>query len=99
MKVATIPVGYADGYNRLLSNQGEVLIKGKRCRILGRVCMDQFVVNVDHIEQIEPGERVILLGKMGSEEISAEEMAQRIQTINYEITCAISKRVVRKYKG
>jgi alanine racemase len=55
-------------------------------------------VNVDHIEQIEPGERVILLGKMGSEEISAEEMAQRIQTINYEITCAISKRVVRKYK-
>jgi alanine racemase len=98
MKVATIPVGYADGYNRLLSNQGEVLIKGKRCRILGRVCMDQFVVNVDHIELIEPGERVILLGKMGSEEISAEEMAQRIQTINYEITCAISKRVVRKYK-
>jgi len=98
MKVATIPVGYADGYNRLLSNQGEVLIKGKRCRILGRVCMDQFVVDVNHIDHIEPGERVILLGKMESDEISAEEMAQKIQTINYEITCAISKRVVRKYK-
>ncbi|HPF17709.1 MAG TPA: alanine racemase [Thermotogota bacterium] len=97
MKVATIPVGYADGYNRLLSNTGEVLIGGKRCRVLGRVCMDQFVVNADDIENIQAGDRVVLLGKMGNEEISAEELAQRINTINYEVTCAISKRVVRKY--
>ena len=97
MKVATIPVGYADGYNRRLSNKGQVLIKGKRCGILGRVCMDQFVVNVDDIEDIEMGERVVLLGKMGSDEISAEEIAKKIDTINYEITCAVSKRVIRKY--
>ena len=98
MKVATIPVGYSDGYNRLLSNKGEVLIKGKRCRILGRVCMDQFVVDVNDIETIESGERVVLIGKMGSDEISAEEMAQKIDTINYEITCSVSKRVIRIYQ-
>ncbi len=97
MKVASIPVGYADGYNRLLSNKGEVLVRGKRCRILGRICMDQFVIDVDQIDDVKAGERVVLLGRMGEEEISAEEMARKIGTINYEITCSISKRVRRKY--
>ncbi|HPE68747.1 MAG TPA: alanine racemase [Thermotogota bacterium] len=95
MKVATVPVGYADGYNRLLSNTGQVLIQGKRAPILGRVCMDQFVVDVSHLEAVEMGEPVVLLGKMGSEEMSCEEMANRVQTINYEITCRISSRVPR----
>jgi len=97
MKVATIPIGYADGYNRLLSNKGQVLVKGERCSILGRVCMDQFVVDVSHITDVEEGERVVLLGKMGSEEISSEEIADLIGTINYEITCNISKRIPRRY--
>ncbi len=97
MKVATIPIGYADGYSRLLSNKGQVLIGGKRCSILGRVCMDQFVVDVSHIDSVEEGDRVVLIGRMGDEEISAEELANIIGTINYEITCNISKRVPRRY--
>ncbi len=97
MCVASIPVGYADGYNRLLSNKGDVLIHGKRCPVVGRVCMDQFVVDVSHIEAVKMGDEVILLGKMGEEEISAEEMAQKVNTINYEVTCDITKRVIRRY--
>lgn len=97
MKVATIPVGYADGYPRVLSNKGFVLIKGKRCRILGRVCMDQFVVDVSHLEDVNIGDEVVLIGKQGDEEISAEELAQLSDTINYEIVCGISNRVPRIY--
>ncbi|HOO33152.1 MAG TPA: alanine racemase [Thermotogota bacterium] len=97
MKVASIPVGYADGYNRLLSNNGDVLINGSRCPILGRVCMDQFVVDVSHAGEVKMGDEVVLLGRMGEEEITAEEMAQKVNTINYEITCDITKRVIRRY--
>jgi len=97
LRVATIPVGYADGYNRLLSNKGEVLIQGRRCPVLGRVCMDQFVVCVDHLQDVRQGDECVLLGRMGDEEISAEEIAARIDTINYEVTCSISKRVPRQY--
>ncbi|HAA85423.1 MAG TPA: alanine racemase [Kosmotogaceae bacterium] len=96
MRVATIPVGYADGYNRLLSNCGEVLISGSRCRILGRVCMDQFIVDVTGLQDDpEIGDEVVLLGKQGAESITAEEIASRIGTINYEVTCSISRRVPR----
>jgi alanine racemase len=96
IKVATIPVGYADGYWRHLSNIGEVLIKGKRRKILGRVCMDQFVVEGDGVEV---GDEVILIGAQKNERITAEEIAEKVGTINYEVTCRISKRVPRIYKG
>lgn len=96
MKVATIPVGYADGYWRHLSNIGEVLINGKRRKILGRVCMDQFVVEG---EDLNEGDEVILIGAQDKEKITAEEIAEKVGTINYEVTCRISKRVPRIYKG
>lgn len=97
-KIATIPMGYADGYARLLSNKGEVLIKGKRAPIRGRICMDQFMVDVTDIEDVKIGDEVVLIGKQGDEEFSATEMADIIGTINYEITCDITKRVPRIYK-
>ncbi|ONN27292.1 alanine racemase [Thermosipho affectus] len=97
MKIATIPVGYADGYWRHLSNKGEVLINGKRRRILGRVCMDQFVVEVD--DDVKIGDEVVLIGMQGKEKISAEEIAEKVGTINYEVTCRISSRVPKIYKG
>lgn len=97
--VATIPVGYGDGYNRNLSNKGNVLINGQRCPILGRVCMDQFVVDVSHLsEKPKPGDKVVLIGKHGRNKITAEEIASLLDTINYEVTCAITKRVPRIYK-
>ncbi|ERI11730.1 alanine racemase [Aneurinibacillus aneurinilyticus] len=95
--IATIPVGYADGYNRLLSNKGYVLIKGERAPIAGRVCMDQFMVDVTHIPDIAVGEEVVLIGKQGNDEISVDEMAKWLTTINYEVTCMVSKRVPRVY--
>ncbi|PZC52833.1 alanine racemase C-terminal domain-containing protein, partial [Mesotoga sp. TolDC] len=99
MLVATIPVGYADGYSRLLSNKGYVIIAGKRCRILGRVCMDQFVVDVAHIERkISVGDEVVIIGSQEGERITAEEMADLCGTINYEVVCSISSRVPRIYR-
>ena len=91
MKLATVSVGYADGYPRALSNKGEVIINGKRAKIVGRVCMDQMVVDVSHIENIEIGDEVILFGK----DLPVDEIAQLCGTINYEIICGISKRVPR----
>ncbi len=97
MTVATVPFGYADGLPRSLSNRGEVLIKGKRSKILGRVSMDQIVVDVSQIENVNIGEDVVIIGKSGNEEISVEEIARLDGTINYEIVCGISKRVPRIY--
>lgn len=96
-KVATLPLGYADGYSRHLSNKGQVLIKGQRADVIGRVCMDQFMVDVSHIDDINVGDEVVLLGKQGDDFISAEEMAEWIGTINYEVVCDVSKRVPRYY--
>jgi alanine racemase len=96
--IATIPVGYADGYNRLLSNKGYVLIKGQRAKIAGRICMDQFMVDITHIPNVSVGEEAVLLGRQGGEEISVDEMADWLHTINYEVTCMVSKRVPRVYK-
>ncbi|MBN6187693.1 alanine racemase [Aneurinibacillus sp. BA2021] len=95
--IATIPVGYADGYNRTLSNKGYVLIKGRRARIVGRVCMDQFMVDVTHIPDVTVGEEAVLIGRQGQEEITVDEMAEWLGTINYEVTCMVSKRVPRVY--
>lgn len=97
MKVATVCAGYADGYNRLLSNKYYVLINGKKAPVLGRICMDQFMVDVTEIDGVEMGSKVTLIGQDGNEVITADDMAESIGTIGYEIVCNISRRVVRKY--
>lgn len=85
MTVAVIPQGYSDGYNRLLSNQGEVLIHGVRCPVVGRVAMNMFVVDVTHVGDVMVEDEVVLLGKQGENEITTFEIAQKCQTINYEV--------------
>ena len=95
--IATIPVGYADGYPRALSNKGSVLIHGTRCPIVGRICMDQFMVKVPNHIQVSPGDSVVLLGKQGQESITALELAYLVGTIPYEIFCNFSERVPRHY--
>lgn len=90
MKVVVVPQGYSDGFDRGLSNSGEVLIQGKRCRVLGRVAMNMFVVDVSHLKNIENEEEVVLLGRQGKVEITAEEIAERLGTINYEVVARIS---------
>lgn len=97
MRVATLPIGYADGFNRLLSNNGDVLIRGKRAPIVGRVCMDQSLVDVTDIEDAQCSDEVVCIGSQGGEQILASEFASSIGTINYEVLCAISKRVPRLY--
>jgi alanine racemase len=93
--IATIPVGYADGWLRKHSNKGEVIVKGKRVPIVGRVCMDQFMVKLT--EKVNVGEEVILIGQQQAECISVDEVADRLETINYEIPIIISDRVPRVY--
>jgi len=96
--IATLPVGYADGYSRHLSNQGEVLIRGKRAPVVGKVCMDFITVDVTDIPRVSMGDEVVLMGKQGREQISAEEIAEKINSISYEVLCGIGKRVPRVYK-
>lgn len=93
--VMTVPVGYADGYRRGLSQKGCVLVRGRRAPILGRVCMDQIMVDVTDIPSARAGDEVVLLGRQGDEEISAEEMAGWLDTISYEVLCSPSARVPR----
>lgn len=95
--IATIPIGYADGYRRSLSNRGMVLIHGMRSPIVGRVCMDQMMVQVTHIPDVQVGDEVVLIGRQGNEEIDIDEVAGWLDTINYEIPCMIGKRVPRIY--
>ena len=95
--VATIPAGYADGYRRSLSGSFYVLIRGKRAPILGRVCMDQFMVDVTDIPGVQAGDRVVLMGTDGRETISAEAIAAAAHSFNYEQVCDISRRVTRRY--
>ena len=95
-KVASLPVGYADGYNRLLSNQGHVLVRGKRVSVIGRVCMDQTMIDVTDLPQVEVGDEVVLWGRQGQEEITVEEIAEKIGTINYEIVHMPDKKRVPK---
>lgn len=96
-KIATIPVGYADGYPRGLSNKGSVLIHGQRAQILGRVCMDQFMADVTDIADVQAGDEVTLLGKDGDDCIPVEELSQISGRFPYEFLCCISKRVPRVY--
>ena len=95
--VATIPVGYADGYRRSLSNKFYCLIHGKRAPILGRVCMDQMMVDVTDIPDVKPGDRVTLVGTDGEETITMEQIAAAADSFNYEFVCGISRRVPRIY--
>jgi len=94
--IAVIPLGYSDGYDRRFSNNSAVLIRGTRCKVLGRVAMNMFVVDVTHLSDISHEDEVVLLGKQGMEEISAEELANNIGTINYEIIARISSLLERK---
>ena len=96
-RIATIPIGYADGYPRQLSNKGWVLIHGKKARILGRVCMDQFMVDVTEIPEAAAGDEVTLIGRDGAEFISIEELGDLSGRFSYEFACEISKRVPRIY--
>lgn len=97
MKIATIPVGYADGYPRSLSSIGSVIIRGKRAPIAGRVCMDQFMVDVTGIENVAFGDEVTLIGRDGEENISVEELSNLSGRFHYEFVCDIGKRVPRVY--
>lgn len=97
MRVATIPVGYGDGYPRSLSNKADVLIRGKRARILGRVCMDQFMVDVTDIPKASFMDQVILVGADGEEHISVEELSELSGRFPYEFVCCLSKRIPRVY--
>ncbi|MCD7823544.1 MAG: alanine racemase [Oscillospiraceae bacterium] len=94
-KVATVTIGYADGCPRLLSNKGELLLHGKRAKILGRVCMDQLMIDVTDIPEAMVGDTVTLIGRDGDEEITADEIGELCGTIGYEIVCGISQRVPR----
>ncbi len=95
--IATIPVGYGDGYNRLLSNRGHVLIHGKRHRIIGSVCMDQIMVEIQSDTKVRIGDEVVLYGRQQHGEIPVEEVAQLIGTIPYEVTCWLARRVPRVF--
>ena len=96
-KVATIPIGYADGYSRAFSNKSRVIVKGKYAPVIGNVCMDQMMIDVSHIPDAEAGDSVIIMGSDGKNTVSAEELAEIAGTINYEIVCNVGKRVPRVY--
>ncbi len=96
--VGTVPIGYADGYSRSFSNRASVLINGKKAPVIGRVCMDQFMVDLTDITSPKAGDEVVIIGRQGEETISVDDLAAIGHTINYEIVCQISKRVKRLYK-
>ncbi|MFM8552712.1 MAG: alanine racemase [Nitrospiraceae bacterium] len=96
-RIAVLPVGYADGYSRALSNKGQVLVQGRRCPVVGRVCMDMTLVDVTDLRAVRPGDEVILIGHQGTEDIPATEVAAWSGTIAYEVLCGIGPRVLRVY--
>lgn len=100
--IGTIPVGYADGFSRMLSGKAEVLVRGRRVPVLGSICMDQCMIGLDGVEdgganRVEVGEEVVLIGRQAGETITAEEVAAKLGTINYEVTCMVAARVPRVY--
>ncbi|MDR2504773.1 MAG: alanine racemase [Oscillospiraceae bacterium] len=94
-RVATLPLGYADGYHRAMTGKAQVLIHGQRAPIIGRICMDQCMADVSHIEGVEIGDEAVLLGRQGDDEIRADEMGRWADTISYEVFCGVSSRVPR----
>ena len=97
--IATLSVGYADGFSRALSNKGVVLVRGMRLPVVGRVCMDQCMVRAPLDSDIAIGDEVVLIGKQGNEEITVDEVGELMGTINYEVVCMITGRVPRVYKN
>jgi alanine racemase len=97
--VATLPVGYADGWGRLLSNRGQVLIRGRRVPVIGRVCMDMTMVDVTDLSEVRAGDEAVLIGRQGAEEITADEVAETQGTISYEVLCRIGPRVPRVHRS
>jgi len=96
--IATLPIGYADGYSRLLSNRGRVLINGEYAPVIGNICMDQCMVDVTDIKQsVKTGDEAVLIGSQGGKSITADEIANLTNTINYEVVCLIGKRIPRVY--
>ena len=96
--IATLPIGYADGYGRGLSNKGEALVRGARVPVVGRVCMDMCMIDVTDVPAVREGDDVVLIGSQGSERITADDIAAKIGTIAYEVLCGISSRVPRIYQ-
>ena len=97
--VGTVPIGYADGYHRALSNRGEMLVQGRKAPVIGRVCMDFTLLDVGHIPEVSLGDEVVVIGKQGGEIISADNLADALDTINYEIVTSVSDRIPREYCG
>lgn len=95
--VATLPIGYADGYSRALSNKAKVIINGKFANVIGRVCMDQCMIDVTDIGEVKVGDEVILLGESNGLKYNADDMAMDLDTINYEVLCMIKQRIPRVY--
>jgi alanine racemase len=96
-RLALVPVGYADGWRRALGNRGEVLIHGRRCPMVGRVCMDQFLVDITNVASVEVGDEVTLIGRQGREEITAAEVARLLETIPWEVLSALLTRIPRLF--
>lgn len=95
--IATLPIGYADGYSRMLSGKAEAIVHGRKVPLVGRICMDQCMINVTGIDNVEIGDEVVMIGEQDGVRITAEDLAEQLGTINYEIICMISHRVARVY--
>jgi alanine racemase len=96
--VGTVPIGYGDGWRRALTNNAEVLVQGRRHPLVGTVSMDNITVDLGPDTDVKPGDEVILIGSQAGERILAEEVARRLETINYEVTCGLSQRVRRLHE-
>ncbi|WP_022667744.1 alanine racemase [Desulfospira joergensenii] len=96
-QIATVPIGYADGYSRLLSSRGSMLVRGIKAPVVGRVCMDFTMIDVGHIPGVRPGDEVVVLGEQGKESVTADEIAGLMQTINYEVVTGFSRRIPIEY--
>jgi alanine racemase len=95
--IGTVPLGYADGISRQLSNRGSVLVRGRRAPIIGRICMDQLMVDLTEVPNAELGDEVVLIGNQGNQKIAVDEVAELMDTINYEVVCLLSQRLPRHY--
>ena len=96
-KIATVPIGYADGYTRSLSNRAYMTVNGQKARVIGRVCMDQLMIDISNIDGVKVGDEVTVIGDGKNNTFSFDEMAGLTGTINYELVCLVGKRVPRVY--